>query len=53
LLGAVNRLRLRGGNLRLVVPSPSLRRIFEISLLDHVFMLDSSRDEALLHSVEP
>lgn len=50
LLGAVNRLRIRGGNLRLVVPSPSLRRIFEISLLDHVFTLDSSREEAFVPS---
>ena len=46
LLGAVKQLRRRGGNLRLVVPNPSLRRIFEISLLDQVFTLDSSRDEA-------
>ena len=43
LLGAVNRLRRRGGNLRLVVPNPQLRRIFEISLLDRIFTLDWSR----------
>jgi anti-sigma B factor antagonist len=46
LLGAVKELRLRDGNLRLVVPNPSLRRIFEISLLDRVFTLDSSLEEA-------
>jgi anti-sigma B factor antagonist len=46
LLGAVNQLRARGGNLRLVVPSRELRRIFEISLLDRVFTLDATRDEA-------
>jgi anti-sigma B factor antagonist len=46
LLGAVNRLRPSGGRLRLVVPNPELRRIFEISLLDQVFTLYSTRDEA-------
>jgi anti-sigma B factor antagonist len=46
LLGAVKELGLRGGSLRLVVPNPSLRRIFEISLLDQVFTLDSSREQA-------
>ena len=46
LLGAVNRLRRRGGDLRLVVPNPELRRIFEISLLDQIFTLDWSREEA-------
>jgi anti-sigma B factor antagonist len=46
LLGAVNRLKQDGGNLRLVVPNPELRRIFEISLLDRVFTLDSTREEA-------
>jgi anti-sigma B factor antagonist len=47
LLEALKELRLRGGSLRLVVPNPSLRRIFEISLLDRVFTLDSSREEAV------
>jgi anti-sigma B factor antagonist len=53
LLGAINQLRLRGGNLRLVVPNPSIRRIFEISLLDQVFTLDSSRDEAFARPSGP
>jgi anti-sigma B factor antagonist len=47
LLAAVNRLGPTGGRLRLVVPNASIRRIFEISLLDQVFTLDSTRDEAL------
>jgi anti-sigma B factor antagonist len=47
LLGAVNRLRRRGGNLRLVVPRPELRRIFEISHLDRVFTLEWTREDAL------
>jgi anti-sigma B factor antagonist len=47
LLAAVNRLRPAGGVIRLVVPNPNIRRIFEISLLDQVFTLDSTRDAAL------
>jgi anti-sigma B factor antagonist len=47
LLGALKRLRARGGQLRIVVTRPDLRRIFEITLLDRVFPLHSSREEAL------
>jgi anti-sigma B factor antagonist len=53
LLAAVNRLRVTGGSLRIVVPNPSLRRIFEISLLDRVFTLDTTRDEALAANEGP
>jgi anti-sigma B factor antagonist len=53
LLGAVNRLRRRGGNLRLVVPSPDLRRIFEISHLDQVFTLEWTREAALAQPAPP
>jgi anti-sigma B factor antagonist len=47
LLGARNRLREADGHLRLVVPASDVRRIFELSLLDQVFALDSTRDAAL------
>jgi anti-sigma B factor antagonist len=47
LLGARHRLRVLDGDLRLVVGSPDLRRIFELSLLDRVFDLDRTRGEAL------
>lgn len=47
LLGASNRLRRHGGNLRLVVPGPQLRRVFEIAQLDRVFSLDRTREDAL------
>lgn len=47
LLGAANRLRRHGGNLRLVVPSPQLRRVFEIAQLDRVFSLNRTREQAL------
>jgi anti-sigma B factor antagonist len=46
LLGALKLLRARGGELRLVVPSPELRRVFELTLLDEVFTLASTRHEA-------
>jgi anti-sigma B factor antagonist len=47
LLGAVKRLRPQGGVLRIVCTDPSIRKIFEITLLDRVFAIDASRDEAL------
>lgn len=52
LLRAVNRLRPQGGSLRLVVPNPNLRRIFELSVLDRVFTLDATRDQAFGPAVE-
>ena len=53
LLGALKRLRERGGELRLVVPNPELRRIFEITLLDQLFTISSTRHEALASFMEP
>lgn len=47
LLGGMKRARARGGAIRLVVPRQDVRRIFEITLLDRVFALDGSRQEAL------
>jgi anti-sigma B factor antagonist len=47
LLGAVKELRAEGRELRLVVPQQDVRRIFELTLLDHVFLLDETRAEAL------
>jgi anti-sigma B factor antagonist len=46
LLGTLKLLRARGGELRLVVPTPELRRIFELTLLDEVFTLARTRHEA-------
>jgi anti-sigma B factor antagonist len=48
LLGAMKRIRARGGHLRLVVPGTDVRRIFEITLLDRVFTLHETREEAVL-----
>lgn len=47
LLGASKRMRPRGGQLRLVVSEPSVRKIFEITLLDRVFDLHPSREDAI------
>jgi anti-sigma B factor antagonist len=54
LLGATRRLRERHGEMRLVVLRPELRRIFEITLLDRVFQLHDTREQALAAlSAEP
>jgi anti-sigma B factor antagonist len=53
LLRTHKRFRARDGELRLVVPSSDLRRIFEITLLDQVFALDATRREALAAFVDP
>jgi anti-sigma B factor antagonist len=53
LLGALKRIHTRGGELRLVVPSSDLRRIFEITLLDQVFTLNATRHEALAAFIDP
>jgi anti-sigma B factor antagonist len=53
LLATANKLHPAGGRLRLVVPNPSIRRIFEISLLDQVFTLDRTRSEALAEGEGP
>jgi anti-sigma B factor antagonist len=46
LLGAVKRLRPSGGKVTVVCVDPHIRRIFEITLLDRVFSLHASRDDA-------
>lgn len=53
LLGALKRLRPRDGELRLVVPSSDLRRLFEITLLDQVFTLSATRQEAFASFMDP
>ena len=46
LLGGMKQLRAKRGRLHVVVPRGEIRRIFEVTLLDRVFTLDTSRDEA-------
>jgi anti-sigma B factor antagonist len=46
-LTAMKRLRARGGRFRVVAPRAEIRRIFEMTLLDRVFDLDVTRQDAL------
>jgi anti-sigma B factor antagonist len=47
LLHGLKRLEATGGRLRIVTSRPQIRRTFELTLLDRLFELDSSREEAL------
>ena len=47
LLSALKQLRPAGGGVSVVCSDPHIRRIFEITLLDRVFALYETRDEAL------
>ena len=49
LMGAVKRLRPAGGELAIACNDPNIRKIFEITLLDRVFMIFDTRDAALEH----
>jgi len=47
LLSALKQLRPSGGSVSIVCSDPHIRRIFEITLLDRVFALYETREEAL------
>jgi anti-sigma B factor antagonist len=47
LVGGVKRLRPAGGTLALVCSDPNIVKIFEITGLDRVFPIHTTRDEAL------
>ena len=47
LMGAVKRLRPAGGELVIACHDPNIRKIFEITLLDRVFTILDTRDEAV------
>jgi len=47
MLAAQKRLFESGGRLDVVVPTPEIRRIFEITMLDQVFDLHDTRAEAI------
>ena len=51
IVGALKRCRLHDGDLRLVVPEPRLRRLFEVCDLDRVFVLHLSSDDAVASAV--
>lgn len=46
-VGALKRTRLLDGDLRLVVPEPRVRRVFEVCDLDRIFTLHNGIDEAV------
>jgi anti-sigma B factor antagonist len=47
LLRAMKRLREQDGQIRLVVPRAEVRRVFEITMLDRIFPLHETQEEAL------
>jgi anti-sigma B factor antagonist len=47
LLGAMKRLREHEGQIRLVVPRPEIRRVFEVTMLDRIFPLFETRTQAI------
>ncbi len=47
LVGALKRVRLLDGDMRLVVPEPRIRRVFELCDLDRVFTLHPTVAEAV------
>jgi anti-sigma B factor antagonist len=53
LLKAMKRIRAAGGKFRVVAPRTEVRRIFEMTLLDRVFTLDGTRQEALTAAGRP
>ncbi len=51
LVGALKRVRLLDGDLRLVVPEPRVRRVLEVCDLDRVFTLYATVDDAVAETV--
>ena len=52
LLGGMKRLREKDGQIRLVVPQAEVRRVFEITMLDRIFQLHDTLEEALAEHAE-
>ncbi len=49
LMGAVKRLRPAGGELAIACRDPNVRKVFAITLLDRIFEIFASPDEAIDH----
>jgi anti-sigma B factor antagonist len=49
LMGAVRRLRSRGGQIAIACSDPNIRKIFEITLLDRIFAIFDSTDAGIEH----
>ena len=52
LLGGMKRLREENGEMRLVVPQAEVRRVFEITMLDRIFPLHDTQEDALAATSE-
>lgn len=52
-VGALKRTRLLDGDLRLVVPEPRVRRVFELCDLDRIFVLHAGVDAAVAAAGAP
>jgi anti-sigma B factor antagonist len=48
IVGLLKRARTLGGDLRLVCPNPSVRKVFEITALDRTMPLSATVDDALI-----
>ena len=49
LVGGLKRAREKGGDLRLVAPTPRISRLLEITRLSKVFSIDATDEEAVAH----
>ncbi|MHB9133222.1 MAG: STAS domain-containing protein [Armatimonadota bacterium] len=52
LVGLMRRAREQGGEVRLIAPSPQVRRLLEITRLTNAFAIDRSEEEAVEHLTE-
>jgi anti-sigma B factor antagonist len=53
LIGALKRLRQAGGELLIVLPAPSARKVFSLTALDRILPLFETREEALAAAQGP
>ncbi len=53
IVGALKRTRLLDGDLRVVVPEPRVRRVFEVCDLDRVFDLHATVESAVAGTAAP
>ena len=53
LMGAVRKLRSRGGQIAIACSDPNIRKIFEITLLDRIFAMFDSTEAGIEHLRQP
>ncbi|MEI7834438.1 MAG: STAS domain-containing protein [bacterium] len=52
LVGGLKRAREKGGDLRLVAPTPRIMRLLEITRLSKVFSIDATDEDAVAHLLQ-